>query len=372
MILSEHPFIKNFGPELGGTLCRYATIIDLETDDLVFDEGDAADALYLVLDGRVVLEKKYQGADCFVLKEAGPGGHFGELAVLDGTARGARARAAMDSNLARIEAGKLLAILEKAPAGVVYRFFLPVAGELRASNHRFVRAMLQKEKLAVIGEMADTIMHDFRSPLTTLQLACDLLRREVANTRSERFCDTADRQIRLLQVMMEELLEFSRGTPKLKKAPVPVADLFDSIRSHNELLMNRSRVDLVIEPAGVVLEIDVDKVLRVMQNLLNNAVDAMGESGSIVVGARSRNGGWTELFVRDDGPGIPEAIRETLFEPFVTHGKKKGTGIGLAIVKNLVEAHGGNVSFTSEAGKGTEFRMLLPTSTRGGARRATG
>lgn len=98
---------------------------------------------------------------------------------------------------------------------------------------------------------------------------------------------------------------------------------------------------------------------RLLANLVRNAVEAT-PAGGVVEVTTGREGSKWFLSVKDEGQGIPGAIRERLFEPFATHGKSEGTGLGLAIVKNIAEAHGGAVSFRSEAAGGTVFRVDLP------------
>ncbi len=360
MRVEEHPLLRNFPGDLVASMTARARALTLVEGEILFDEADVAREIYLILEGCVVLEKRCHGTDAFVLKETGAGGHLGELAVLDGSVRRARARCVAACRAAALPAADFLEALEKAPAKSILGFFVPLTRHQRAVNDRFIHEMLEKEKLAVVGEMADSIMHDFRSPLTTVQLASDLLRREVAGSAAERYCDMTDRQIRHLQEMMEELLEFSRGTPRLKKARVSVEQLFRRFRENNELALGRLDVELVVEPAKGNLEIDSDKILRVLQNLFNNAIEAMAHRGTVWLSARRDGERHIALVLRDSGPGIPAEVRARLFEPFVTHGKERGTGMGLAIVRNFVEAHGGSVAFESEPGEGTEFRLLLP------------
>jgi len=82
--------------------------------------------------------------------------------------------------------------------------------------------------------------------------------------------------------------------------------------------------------------------------------------------ATEADGGFARIEIADTGPGIPAAIVDKLFEPFVTHGKEHGTGLGLAIVKKVVEDHGGTVEFTTRAGQGTTFTLRLPMEAEGG------
>ncbi len=360
MVLREHPLMRLLPADEGTALAKKARILEFEEGDLPFDEGDLAESIYLVLSGRVVLEKRGHSREYLTLAEIVEGGYVGELAVLDGSLRAARARAITEVSLAEVSATDLFAALERSPSRAIIDFFVPVVRNLRARSNRFIGEILRKEKLAVVGEMADSIMHDLRSPLTTIQLACDLLRRELKNPASERYCDMADKQIRVLQDMMEELLEFSRGTPRLKKTRISIDELFSRFKENNELILARSAVELSIESAKGMLEIDIEKVLRVLQNLFNNAIEATGHRGAIRLCARTDGKDHAVLSMSDNGPGIPEEIRDRLFEPFITHGKERGTGMGLAIVKSLLEAHKGTVSVSAETGRGTEFKLVLP------------
>jgi signal transduction histidine kinase len=106
---------------------------------------------------------------------------------------------------------------------------------------------------------------------------------------------------------------------------------------------------------------DIGKLHRVLQNLAHNALDAVGRRPNprVSVEAECREG-WITWRVADNGEGIPEEIRDRFFEPFVSHGKGGGTGLGTAIVKSIVEAHGGRVSFETRDGHGTTLIVELP------------
>jgi signal transduction histidine kinase len=113
------------------------------------------------------------------------------------------------------------------------------------------------------------------------------------------------------------------------------------------------------EPADI--RIDTMRVLRLLQNLVTNAIEALDgrTDGQVEIEA------WAQaevlcLKIADNGPGLPAEVRSHMFEPFVTHGKQKGIGLGMSIVRNIVTAHGGTIDFESEEGKGTTFTVKLP------------
>ncbi len=103
------------------------------------------------------------------------------------------------------------------------------------------------------------------------------------------------------------------------------------------------------------------RLLRVVQNLVTNAVEALRETpqAAIEIGAAVTASDLI-ITVKDNGPGIPAAIQARLFEPFVTHGKTGGTGLGMAIVRNIVTAHGGTITFETSSTSGTTFHLRLP------------
>jgi signal transduction histidine kinase len=119
-------------------------------------------------------------------------------------------------------------------------------------------------------------------------------------------------------------------------------------------------VELIAKSADLLVNADENKLIRVLQNLASNAIEAFNGSGGKIEIAIAANGAWAEIQLTDNGPGIPEAIRTRLFEAFVTYGKQSGTGLGTAIAKSIIDAHGGTIDFQSQLGEGTKFYIRLP------------
>lgn len=130
------------------------------------------------------------------------------------------------------------------------------------------------------------------------------------------------------------------------------------------MYFDAAKVDVVVRVTEVIVEADENKILRVLQNLVGNAVEALGGRGGRVEIAVTQSEEWVEIKIYDNGPGIPEAIKEKLFEPFVTYGKRTGTGLGTAIAKSIVNAHQGEITYESEDQKGTTFYIKLPKIAR--------
>jgi signal transduction histidine kinase len=113
--------------------------------------------------------------------------------------------------------------------------------------------------------------------------------------------------------------------------------------------------------ASFEFNLDKERIWRVIMNLVNNAKEALPSGGKIEIELMV-SADKAEFSIKDNGSGIPEEIRETLFEPFVTKGKTNGTGLGLTIAKRIIEAHHGEISFATQTGQGTTFFVTLPRS----------
>jgi signal transduction histidine kinase len=222
--------------------------------------------------------------------------------------------------------------------------------------------LVRGERLSAVGQMASSIVHDFRTPMTTLSLTADYLQRNAdlePEQRKKKF-EQLHSSVRKMNDMMQELLDYSKGDFELNYEPVPVESFAESLQNEFEPRFETSNIRFAVScRCGGSMRVDNDRLYRVLANIINNAHDAIQEQGMISVLIEEKNGD-IRFVVEDTGKGIPEEIRAGLFEPFVTSGKKNGTGLGLAIVKRIVELHKGMISFSSEVGKGSEFVVTIP------------
>jgi signal transduction histidine kinase len=222
--------------------------------------------------------------------------------------------------------------------------------------------LVKSERLSAVGQMASSIVHDFRTPMTSVSLIADFLQKHQtleAEPRAKKF-EQLHGAIRRMDDMMQELLDFSKGGFQLNYVQCKAEEIAESLQQDYESHFKESKIRFAVSNRCVgPLMIDKDRVRRVMNNLINNAEDAL-QNGGVISVLMENAGENLKITVEDNGNGIPMEIRDTLFEPFVTHGKKKGTGLGLTIVKKVIEHHKGTITFTSEIGKGTEFVILLP------------
>lgn len=219
-----------------------------------------------------------------------------------------------------------------------------------------------RSELVRIGQMASAVAHEVRNPLAGIRGVLEVLQSR-ASTRADEAAILSDLITRLdvLNHFVEDLLIFSRPKePELTPtAMMPfVQHLLDLVRHDPQF------TDIVIDVAGPDLVVDLDTELmeRAILNVVQNAAQAIAGAGRIHI-ALTREDDRCRLSIADTGPGIPQAIRERLFDPFFTtrHG---GTGLGLAITRRAIDQHRGSIEIDSTPGQGTTVTIVLPGTPR--------
>jgi len=226
--------------------------------------------------------------------------------------------------------------------------------ELQTAQAQLVR----QEKLAAVGQLASTVGHELRNPLAVITNALYLL--EVAageNDMMRRHLATAKRETSAATLIVSDLLDYSAGREPML-APVQVADLITEALS------------VVPPPAGVQVAghgdpdlsvtADRDQLRQALLNLITNGYEAMPDGGSLTVSATSA-GGSAHITVTDTGLGMSDETCQNIFTPFFT-SKARGIGLGLAVTKRVVEAHGGTITVTSTPSAGSSFTITVPAA----------
>lgn len=358
--IHAHRFISHFPAAQGARLEKQVRLVRFPHKAVIFEEGAFSDCVYLVLTGRVALTKKSPGGAPQIIAWKAPGDYFGELGVLDGSVRSTAAIADGPVHLGRLPQAPLLNVLAESPWHTVLRLFSEVSENLRTTNERYVGEVVRKEKITLIGEMANAMIHDFRGPFSTIKLATELIAKHNRTPENQDLCAMILRQVDRLGGMVEEVLDFARGETRLKLRTVSLQESLLHLQEDNLEACARAGVRLQVKPTKLALMIDPDRFQRVLQNLVTNAREVLARrKGARVVVSARREGRHCVISVADNGPGIPREIREAVFEPFVSRGKPNGTGLGLAIAKSVVEAHRGSIHFKT-ARTGTTFLITLP------------
>lgn len=233
---------------------------------------------------------------------------------------------------------------------------------MRKNLQRTQRELLDAERLATIGRMASSISHDLRHSLAAVMANSEFLC-ESNLTPGQREDLYAEIRIAVDQMtdLIESLLEFSRTRESLRPSYGDVRSAVDravqGVKAHPEFQRIKFRISCDGSTEGW---FDFKKLERALLNLLLNSCEAVpAESGKIDIDLR-RVDDTLEIRVADNGPGIPDAIRGRLFEPFVSHGKENGTGMGLTVVQKILQDHGGDVAVEQTSASGATFRVKIP------------
>lgn len=221
-------------------------------------------------------------------------------------------------------------------------------------------------------EFVANVSHELRTPLSLIKGYVETLLDGARNDPAiaERFLKIIERNTQRLDLLIQDLLTISALESeriKLNLQPVELQPLVEKIFTDLKPPADNKNIELVSQLPELTATADVNRLEQVLANLVDNAIKYGRPQGKVVVGGKKLDDGKLEIFVQDDGPGIPTESLDRVFERFYRVDKARsrdqgGTGLGLSIVKHIVQAHGGEVWVKSELGKGATFFFTLPTT----------
>jgi two-component system NtrC family sensor kinase len=230
--------------------------------------------------------------------------------------------------------------------------------------------LLRAERLAAMGRVSAQVAHEVRNPLSSIGLNVEMIQEQLG---SATFATTAAAQEskELLAAVIREIdrvTEITEDYLRLARLPAPVlrredvVPLLESVVDFaaEELARAKVTVQRAFEPGGLAVSADEGQLRQVLINLVRNAREAMGSGGVLTLAAR-RRGADVEITVGDTGPGMGPDVQGRLFEPFFTT-KAGGTGLGLSLSRQIIEAHGGRIAVESTPGQGARFIITLPAT----------
>ncbi len=235
--------------------------------------------------------------------------------------------------------------------------------------------IIKSEKLAAVGSMASKIIHDLKNPMTSISGFAELIMKVTENNSKKEkdedqqetfkeikeFANIIKGEVRRLVGMVTEVLNYSKGEESYYKTRQPltavikqtIAGIKDSFKEKDiTIIYNDSQDDLIFK-------MDDEKIKRMLYNMLYNSKEAMPDGGEIIIETSKIDNNHIKLSIIDNGTGIPDEIKPKIYEPFVTYGKSGGTGLGMAIVKKIADAHNAQIKVESEINKGTRFDIIF-------------
>ena len=237
-----------------------------------------------------------------------------------------------------------------------------------------VTEIVRSGRLAAWAEMARRVAHEIKNPLTPIQLSVEHVRR-VFKAKDTRFgqvlsecLDNIQRQVEVLRQIAYEFSAYAR-LPQIRPEPTGVGDLLDeALGPYAAAAPPGVGIEREVSPGLPPVLVDRAVIARALVNLIENALQAMPEGGTLSVAARPADGPSGDrriaIEVRDTGCGIPEALLPRLFEPYFST-KSGGTGLGLGLARRAVEEHGGTIVLRSRRGQGTVVTVTLPAAPTG-------
>jgi putative methionine-R-sulfoxide reductase with GAF domain len=246
------------------------------------------------------------------------------------------------------------------PQDVEFINALSIHASIAIENARLAQEMVNNERLSAVGRMASTIIHDIKNPMGTLRVYAQVMKKKSGNEEATKLADEMIHQVDRFVNMAQEILDFSRGVSATNIQEVDFGEVMEGVLLFIEKDLTKRNIKLEknLNFKGK-MKLDTDKIIRVFYNIASNAADAMATGGSITVTTED-TGSMVKVDFKDTGTGMPEEVKQRIFEPFVTFGKKHGTGLGMSIVKKVMDDHKGKIEIETELGKGTTIRLLFP------------
>ena len=351
--------------------------------DVLFVEGSTADRFYIVIEGRVEVWKNFYDPKPDLLAVHGPGHFFGEMALVDELPRSATVVA---KDLVRVlylyrdDFRRLI----KERSSIALSVMTSISFMVRSSNEVFVDDLrrrnaelerayadlekaqaerLRTERLSTLGKFSSLILHDIRNPLSILkgQLQLMEIQADEAPEKARARIKASLAEVARLERLASEFLDYSRGEIRLDMAIArPSSLLFRIEEGLRDRLAERGiacELDAAYDEPVI---LDEERVARALHNVADNARKAMAAKGGVLRMGSRREGDLLVFEVADSGEGMSPEVLSRVFEPFYSSSGQGGTGLGMLIVKNIVEAHGGSVSLQSAPGEGTRVSLSFP------------
>jgi len=253
--------------------------------------------------------------------------------------------------------------------GLVDRDTYVVARDLAArvavavQRAQAVSELVDARRLAALGQFAAAIAHDIRTPLTSISMNVQILRRKLQLPDDDReHLDIALEELARLDRSVAEILDFAKPV-KLSSEPIDVVELIETTRKNLTPVLSGRGVAVRVEPAGasdaLTVHGDPQRLRQVLTNLVDNAANASRPGGEVTLRAITTADRHVAIEIEDHGRGIGPDDLPRIFEPFFTT-RPDGTGLGLAIVHKVIRAHGGDIKVRSTLGAGSTFTITLP------------
>ncbi len=364
-----------------GEIVELSSEARFDNGDVLFFEDTPGDCFFVVLEGELEVWKRYGQSDELLLNVCGVGQPVGEMALIDDQPRSATVRARGVTSVLQIQAAdfrnlirsntRISVTLLRSVTSMVRRSNEAHIADLDRQNKELSRAykelqaaqeeLINRERLSVIGRFSSLILHDIRNPLSALRSRVELIGFQKDNPE---YIDTSiqkiNQDISRMERLAAEILDYARGEIRLQMKICDLDQLFARVAEILADSLSKRGVELICtNTVAFPVILDEERIIRVLINACENAFKAMSAGGVLKIDS-SVSDDLLYIDVTDTGVGMSREVLERIFEPFVSMSASGGTGLGMVIIKSVVEAHHGTVKVISEEGKGTKLSIILP------------
>ncbi len=362
-------------------IASLCTEFSYEPGTIIFFEDMPGDSFFVVLEGEAEIWKRYGKTDAVLLGVCSSGQPVGEMALIDECPRSATVRSrtflrmlvikAVDFNNLLLTENSICVTLLRAVTMMVRRSNEAHITDLDRQNKELARAytelqalqdeLVSRERLSVVGRFSSLILHDIRNPLSALKTRVQLLQ---ANRDDNEYFNSSivkiNEDITRMEHLAAEFLDYARGEIRLNMSVCMLDQLFSRLQDAISVKTQAQNVKLACENSvSEPVILDQERVLRALINASENACKAMNNGGSLTI--RALKDGCNLVFeILDTGVGMSPESLERIFQPFYSQSTSGGTGLGMGIIKSIIEAHHGTVSISSAIGAGTRLVLTLP------------
>ena len=379
--LRKIPFFKDLTDDEIENIAGYSSDTTFKEGEILFYEGDTADNFYIVMDGEVEVWKSYGRNDADMLAVHGKGHLFGEMALIDNLPRSATVKARGDVVLLQIKEEDFDRMIREKTS-VAFSIIRSLSAMVRKSNETFLEdlkaknekleaayselketqeELIRQERFSNLGKFSSMILHDLKNPISIIKAYAEMLRGDSSlPEKTRKYISNINNEVERLNNLANELLDYSRGDIRLNMNIVNLDDFLSRLKSSVESRFANKNIRMDFENSCTTpVLLDYERFFRVMMNLAENARKAIGKEGVFSIKVKEEPP-FITFTVRDNGEGMDKETMKHIFEPFYSSSKRGGTGLGMVIVKNVVEAHDGHMDIESSPGKGTRITITVP------------
>ena len=342
---------------------RIAPKIDIarkRPGEIIYQEGQRGDSLYLVGEGLVKISKPGDVGGHEIIDYVDEGNFFGASSLLVGGTRESTATAAQPALIGAVKEKTFEELLELAPGRLHMNFLRALIARVSIASDRRLRETIRAERMRVAGALAAAIARDLKSPACVARCCSDLIANESTDPQLRELSSILTDSVNGLLGTTSDLLDYSRGSMSLNKRPVSIWQLLDELDHQSFHLLTAKSIKFVKQIRYENnIDIDLDRFARALGNVIENSVQAISRRG-VITFTTDLIGDSVVIRLSDNGRGIAPDLLSRLFQPFEVCENSDSAGIGLAVTKAIVEAHGGKISIGSVVRKGTTVDIRIP------------